>query len=248
MTVIAPPQAALADDPDFVIHNADEFWEFAAAVNDTTTNADFTGKTVLLAADIDLHSSKYYIDDATTPWIPIGTMTTNLPFRGTFDGGYHTVKNLTALKVITSYATGGYAGFFGYIQNATVKNLVVQGSVRANAQYLAGVVAYAGGGSCVIQNVGNEVDVTAASTFAGAGRVGGVLAYAQGDNMTIPLTVTGCYNSGNILIETNPSGASYTYIVAGIVGYGRYATITDCYNIGEVAGNNYVGGIVGGYV
>jgi putative cell wall-binding protein len=238
MTVITPPQAALADDLDFVIHNADEFWEFAAAVNDAATNASFTGKTVFLAADIDIHDSKYYIDDATTPWMPIGATVTapysTLTFKGIFDGGYHTVKNLTAVV-----AGNAYVGLFGYIASATVQNLVVQGDYTTTVRYASGVVGGTSGSS-TIQNVGNEVDVSTDNITAYAG---GVLAYYTGN----PTIVSGCYNTGTITTTFVPS-SYWATIAGGVVGAATStgAIVTNCYNLGEVGGNGLVGGIVGG--
>ena len=82
---------------NWTINTAQGLVEFQEAVNGGN---DFTGKTVTLAADIDL---------AGTSWAPIGG-TESTPFSGTFDGAEHTISNLNN-------------GLFGYISSATIKNL-----------------------------------------------------------------------------------------------------------------------------
>ncbi len=51
-------------------------------------------------------------------WDPIGS--SNAPFRGKFDGGNHIVYSLK-LKI------GENSGLFGYVENATIENTIVNG-------------------------------------------------------------------------------------------------------------------------
>ena len=80
------------------ISTKEELENFSTSVNGGTT---YSGVTVSLTNDIDLGSSKF---------TPIGTFSstsTNLPFRGTFDGNNHTIKNLKVSESKT-----GQAGLF----------------------------------------------------------------------------------------------------------------------------------------
>lgn len=94
---------------DFYISTSADLAGLADLVN---TSFNLYGKTFHLTADIDLGG---------VPWTPIGNET--YVFSGTFEGGGHAVTGL--------YIDGSedYRGLFGYIFNATVKDLSVSGSV-----------------------------------------------------------------------------------------------------------------------
>lgn len=80
---------------------------------------------------------------------PIGVNTH--PFKGNFDGNNKTIGGLSINKA------GDYAGLFGYILNATIKDLTVNGSVKGS-QYVGGLVGYAS--NSTIENVTNNVSVS----------------------------------------------------------------------------------------
>ena len=63
------------------ISTLEELTDFRERVN---AGESFAGKTVLLAADIDLSGER---------WIPIGTDET--PFAGKFNGGNHKIENMS---------------------------------------------------------------------------------------------------------------------------------------------------------
>ena len=75
---VAMPLRAYA--VDLTILDADGLRSFRDEVN---AGNDFAGKTIILAADIDL---------AGEDWVPIGTDET--PFAGKFNGGNHTISGL----------------------------------------------------------------------------------------------------------------------------------------------------------
>lgn len=124
----------------YTLETAAQLFGFAALVNGTAKDKDgktipsknFNGRTINLADDIDVSGYE---------WIPIGYSDGYTPtaFAGTFNGDGHTVT--LALDTIGK----SYVGFFGYV-TGTVKNLTVDGSVKADATgsrtgYAAGVVA-----------------------------------------------------------------------------------------------------------
>ena len=68
--------------------------------------------------------------------------------------------------------------------------------------------------------------------------VGGIVGSGDGS------TFTNCSNSGDILDYTKANGVNASYI-GGIAGYTSQLVLKGCTNTGTVAGNEYVGGLVG---
>ena len=165
------------------------------------------------------------IDLGKNPWTPIGK--DSHEFTGCFDGQGHTVSGLKVEGVAD-------AGLFGVAKAATIKNVVVQGTVSGTS-YAAGILARAKTTACTIENCGNEADVTA-SKYAG-GILGGIGTYG------VSCAISGCYNTGTIA-NANTGNGKYA---AGIIGYDYGVTpVTDCYNVGAVASSSgYAGGIRG---
>ncbi len=192
-----------------------ESGEQLAWLADTVNNADSV-KTIyaVLTEDIDLGKN---------PWTPIGK--DSHEFTGCFDGQGHTVSGLKVEGVAD-------AGLFGVAKAATIKNVVVQGTVSGTS-CAAGILARAKTTACTIENCGNEADVTA-SKYAG-GILGGIGTYG------VSCAISGCYNTGTIV---NTGNGNYA---AGIIGYDYGVTpVTDCYNVGAVASSSgYAGGIRG---
>ncbi|MBQ4160664.1 MAG: hypothetical protein IJD83_07015, partial [Clostridia bacterium] len=89
----------------YYIHDDKDLAGLAYMVN---SGKDFAGKTVKLVNDITLNS--------TLQWEPIGTQAA--PFKGTFDGSQKSISGL-----YYNDASGKYAGLFGEIDSATIKNL-----------------------------------------------------------------------------------------------------------------------------
>ena len=138
------------------IYNLEELQNFATAVNG---GESFSGKTVMLEADIDLGN---------TAWSPIGTDSNT--FAGTFDGNEKTISNLNAA------GTKG-VGFFGYAYpSATIKNLIVKNAVISGSDYLGGIVGSSYGSiiDCSVENV--TLTATPANGDGGA-KVGGIVGY-----------------------------------------------------------------------
>lgn len=234
----------------YTLETTAQLFGFAALVNGTAKRADgtlvnsvnFSGKTIYLANDVDVSGYE---------WIAIGYSDGYTPtaFAGTFDGKGHTVT-LTLDTIGQSYV-----GFFGYV-TGTVKNLTVDGSVKADSTgsngigHAAGVVAYLAGGT--VEMCVNKAGVTTNVCRYTAGIVGssekGVIIKCRNTgaiNSTfesegghaagianIAASVTQCWNEGNIELKT-VEGKSANSRVAGVA---TGAPVLNSANFGKVSG------------
>ncbi len=227
----------------YQIGGVDKFAAFAYLVKND--NSNFGDADIVLNIDLDLGGEA---------WTPIGN--TNNRFSGKFDGGGYEISGLFI------ESSSDYQGLFGYINDATITNVSVSGSVSGKG-YVGGVVGRAVSNS-KITNCNNSATVTGNSD-----QVGGIVGYTDTSS-----TITDCNNSGDI---TSLSGygsvggivGSATYIVkncynsgtitatgssyrnvGGVAGFaGSSSTVTSCYNSGVVVASgtdtNNVGGVVG---
>ena len=197
------------------------------------------------------------------------------PFKGTFDGGGHTIYlNINKQKTtagnagatIKSDEYGTYTngdetltgvGLFGYIDHASIKNLELAGAVHGYS-HVGALVGYAFGGT--IEEVYNKATVT-----SGGHDVGGVIGtfYELSDSYTRS-SVTNAANAGEVKYAPRENGdKSQTLDVeenwdeleiiddaegvrfGGIVGAGITLRLTGGYNAGNVTARYGVGGVVG---
>ena len=150
--------------------------------------------------------------------VPIGRRyysETYYQFKGTFDGGGHTISGLDTTGQDTSYPA-----FFGHIgTTGVVKNLILEG--KSTCAGIAGAVYGR------IENCESRVDVT--STSEASGIAASLISNAVVEN---------CKNSGTI------KGSSYVGGITGHANY-QTTLITGCENTGNITGTSRVGGIVG---
>ena len=232
------PPCAYAED--LTISNAGELRSFRDAVN---AGDGFAGKTVLLAADVDLGGE---------PWVPIGTSET--PFAGESSDGKHAISGLSvttetmgALTAAGAQAAGGglflnVAGDGAQIANLTVEG-AIDGAPSANALAAGGIAARLGPGA-VIYRCLNKASVTLGGTGTGrdpSAYAGGAAGYSEGH-------VIYCVNEG---VVTARAETVYT-MAGGIVGAQRGGGILFSDNDAPVAAQDiggyrraYAGGIAG---
>ena len=228
----------------YTVTSADGLMNIAKLVNGGKSDINIT-----LDTDIDLTGKD---------WTPIGTDYDN-SYKGTFDGGGHTITGLT-------FTTNDqYVGLFGYLNRAgTVKNVVMEGiQITSNHVLMSGntggVVGYSwgtiencsvsgsvSGTNCVGGVVGSQKagSITGCSSSAivkGTRYVGGVAGEKWG-------TMTACYATGNVTLEINsPQDLSG----GGVVGLNGGSTVLACYATGNVnskgsnTGNVHIGGLFG---
>ena len=200
---------------------------------------DFAGKHFELQTDVDLGSLT--LNDGC--WNPIGwyknaTDLSGKPktaFAGTFDGAGNTISGLKFSKIDHDYS---YLGLFGWVKNATIKNLTLEAdevSGNDNVALLAGCVE----GNSTIYNVTVNGFVYAKSGDAGAiaGEVTGGTQYAVVENCI----------ADDVSINSQGTGS----FVGGIVGNAQKADIVDVQVITQdgdsnrIQGKGYVGGVAG---
>ena len=158
---------------NLVISTKAQWDTFAANVG------NYDGKYVQLGANIGTANA------------PITTMTTKNPsFRGIFDGNGKTMT-------VNFSADTGNEGAFRYLNDGTIMNLTITGTVTAGDNYASGLVARTSGGDCLIDNCVVNTNV------AGSGYAGGIVAH--GDNAT-KLTITNCIYGGEISKVSSYSG------------------------------------------
>lgn len=200
----------------YTIATTADWNKFAQIVNE---GYNYEGEFVKLTADIDNVTTMVGLREDG------GDQLLDAPFKGTFDGGYHT---LTAAIVSTATGTGvneqGVAPFH-YIKHATIKNLKVAGSITSDSQYAGGLVGWAGSGSSSEKNTITDCVVTATLTI-GANSAGGLVGNVQpsgysSDNYTY---FTNCVFAGTIQSSTSEQRTA-----GGFFGYGSATTyFTNC--------------------
>jgi hypothetical protein len=210
---------------------------------------DDYGKHFIVTADIDLAPTlpgrKVFDKAVIAPHAgPFGWPFSGPPFAGVFDGGDHTISNLTItgtrcaglLGQLASGAevknvrlvganvvgsdgyTGGLVGLVGSA-GAAVTNCSCEGIIRGHS-YIGGLVGY--GGARITR-------CSSSGTVEGSKwSIGGLVGYSCG-------YIQQCYSTATV------SGASW---VGGLVGENAN-TVTECYSTGPVRGNSSVGGLVG---
>ena len=229
----------------YTVYNADGLMNIAELVNGGKTDINIT-----LTADIDLTGKN---------WTPIGTDYDN-SYKGTFDGGGHTITGLT-------FTTNDeFAGLFGWLNRAgTVKNVVMEGvQITSNQIYggsIGGVVGYSWGtiencsvsgsvsgtvyvGGVVGAQIGGSITgCSSSATVKGTVDVGGVAGQTNSS-----ATLTACYATGNVTIEINPA----KNIAGGsLVGMNAGSSLLACYATGNVTstgsstGYVHIGGFLG---
>ena len=229
----------------YTVYNANGLMNVAELVNGGKTDINIT-----LDTNIDLTGKD---------WTPIGTDYDN-SYKGTFDGGGHTITGLT-------FTTNDeFAGLFGWLnRTGTVKNVVMEGvQITSNQIYGGSIGGVVGSGWGTIENCsvsgsvsgtvyvggvvgaqigGSITGCSSSATVKGTVDVGGVAGQTNSS-----ATLTACYATGNVTIEINPA----KNIAGGsLVGMNAGSSLLACYATGNVTstgsstGYMHIGGFLG---
>ena len=236
----------IESDGSYTVTSADGLMNVAELVNGGKTDINIT-----LTADIALTGKN---------WTPIGTSFDN-SYKGTFDGGGHTITGLT-------FTTNDeYAGLFGYLNRAgTVKNVVMEGvQITSNQIYggsIGGVVGYSWGtiencsvsgsvsgtvyvGGVVGAQIGGSITgCSSSATVKGTVDVGGVAGQTNSS-----ATLTACYATGNVTLEIAPkkniAGGGLVGMNAGSRGLLACYATGNVTSTGSSTGQVHIGGFLG---
>ena len=228
----------------YTVYNADGLLNVAKLVNGGKTDINIT-----LDKNIDLTGKG---------WTPIGTSFDN-SYKGTFDGGGHTITGLTVTT------NDQFVGLFGYLNRAgTVKNVVMEGiQITSNHMFgcTGGVVGYSWGtiencsvsgsvsgtvyvgGVVGVQIGGSITGCSSSATVKGMVDVGGVAGQTNSS-----ATLTACYATGNVTLEIAPKK---NIAGGGLVGMNAGSSLLACYATGNVTstgsstGKVHIGGFLG---
>lgn len=171
-------------------------------------------------------------------WSPIGT--TSSPFSGVFDGNN---KNILNLRI--NRETSNDLGLFGYVESATIKNVVIinpqiVGNDNVGAilgqRYADSSYDEAGPGSLPISNC-----YVIGGSIKGNNCIGGIMGYDYCGGHAGALTIDQCHNSATITGSSKIGGICGS--INSSASPGLY--IRDCFSIGDITGTSMVGGIVG---
>ena len=221
----------------YSVNSASDLVGFATLVNGTASARAVSNGTYnfKLTKDIDLGGHD---------WTAIGTEES--PFKGTFDGGDKTIKNLNI--VVTEGKEGkAYLGLFGYAKDATIKNVTVENAYINvacldidHSQGHIGAVTGSLEGTSTIENVTvkGDIQIYATQDANGASRVAVVAGGNAYGNVTMK-NVHVIANAGSYLKANNNTGA-----LAGQL-QGKLVFENCSSNIDVTVNKFFAGGLVG---
>ena len=241
---------AAAEDPGYTVSEDGNTYEVYNADGLLAWNKAVQGNLLLnctLTDDINLTGKE---------WTPIGTK--SQPYTGTFNGGGKTITGLTVT------GSNEYAGLFGRIgsggkvKNVTLKDVKIEsnngmGNVGGVAGWSYGNIENCSvsgsvsgnstaGGVVGAQWGGSITGCSSSATVKGVTYAGGIAGYTNNG-----ATLTACYATGDVTLESNGSDI---YYAGGVVGSNSSScTLKACYAWGNVTGSGsgtvYVGGVTG---
>lgn len=221
--------------------------------------ADLVALSKVCATD-EAYRNKHYrqiadIDLSKVSFSPIGSE--ELPFEGVYDGGNFSVKG-----IVIPAANTLPCGMFGYVKNATLRNVVIDGITNNGAGGKVGGVVGCAENSTIESCVMNS-DLYASVTISGGiagwvsgGKVSGCTTTSTIKSITSEWAqsggIVGYLCDGGVVENCTLSGnvASMSKRIGGIVGDLRASTVKGCRvtSVAEVFNNAHsCGGIVGGH-
>lgn len=197
-----------------------------------TAGETYQGKYFRMTADLDMGGKQMpsigHYNDYTTQENPELVRESKV-FRGTFDGDFHTIDNLTIVSNNAEATLGGLGLFAVSYPETRICNLTLgQGVTVEGSEFdnVGGFVGYSAGG--------NVENCRILGTVNGGGmNVGGIVGSVEES-----MTITGCVNAGRLV------GHSFA---RGIVGYANLSKIQNCYSSAVISCPlaSWVGGILG---
>ena len=209
MTAVAllVPQQAWADlettiiegKTFYVLRSSSDWDEFRQKVENARGNAEVNA---IMAADFSISN-------------PAGP-DSDYPFMGIFDGNGHTLN--------ANISVSDYGGVFGFVKNATIRNLHVTGSIESNDN-ASGLAGYSKGSTIAISNC--RVSAMIKSAKDAGGLINGVWGTRS--------TITNCLFDGKLI------GTSLGAAFVATVSWSTPVVMTNCLEKGTYEGFTGVG-------
>lgn len=227
----AYPNVEMYDDVTY-IRTVDDWNEVAGKVNSGVDS--YENKRIILLEDLDFVGKTFN---------SIGT-SSSYPFQGNFDGGGHTISNVTCKNLFENIKNSNIyninfenvnytqsihnAGIIGIANNSFIWNIIVQGNtlnmtLKDGAQYPNGGIV----GEIYNSTMINCINEREYSIYGG--NFGGLVGYAGGTKLF------NCENKGNI---------NGNYGMGGICFESEVSRIENCQNSCSVLNSSTAGGIV----
>lgn len=230
------------DAASYYLYNEAELAGFAYLVNEKAVT--FSEKTVNVMSDMDMGKCT---------WTSVGAYSGSSKnyFAGTFNGNFYKIKFTDAVFA----ANGSSMGFFGYIKNAAVKNLILTGSASGSYQNsgsdfnasAAGLAGYAE--SSTVSSCSNRMSLNfnASISTMGIFCVGGIIGYDYASG------VSASNNISPVIAELSGCTSIGNMNAGGVVGYlncssGHPSPVTGCYNTGSISSEGVTSSVAGGII
>ena len=243
MEGVAPASGAGTEADPYVIESLDNLvW---ITLDDTQFNK---GNHYILNADID--ASTTVSMDSGKGFLPIGN--SSKQFRGSFDGGGHTITGLTINRP-DSYDVG----LFGKVFSTNIKNLILKDCNVTGRMTVGGLVGSVSSGSIEdchvsgtvqgIQTGGGLAGMVSSSCLISRSSSSAAVNFTLGPTGGLVgslsnATVQYCYSNGSVIDAGNTSNSG----AGGLVGRTVYSsTIKDSYSTASVTSTTRPAGLLG---
>ncbi len=153
--------------PELTLSSAEAFMAFAKMMDKSVEDSDLSNSRMVLTKDqlndffFDSENPRNVVLDSDIDlgnkcFEPIGSYRQEKAFTGVFDGNGHTIYNLSqnTWELDNGYAYGDLGlGLFGLVENATIKNLTIDGADISGESAICGTIAATAYGDCVFENI-----------------------------------------------------------------------------------------------
>lgn len=225
-------------DNPYQINTIDELFAFSS------NSSTFDGEYIELKTDINLSKDR--------AWKP------KSEFRGTFDGGGHTIFGLYYSDYTYSTENVGFIdkAICANIKNLSLEDVDISLELKGTDYHcnMGGLCGYAS--STEISKCSVTGNIYSHTIKDNRMNIGGLIGYYYRSYLYYP--IYSCYSDVNINAERECSFASYPIAIGGIVGYNEYVNdtncglmIDNCFNSGTIkiedtsSYPSHAGGIVG---
>ena len=245
--LLFPMFSIAVDDNVIEIGTSEELWNFAKSMNEE--NNTYEGKIVRLTRDINLGCS------SSKPWIPAGGIS-GYQFKGTFDGGFHTISNMyislnDSTNRISRYGFIASLGVNSIVQNVNFGNCKIEktnNSALKNEVYGIGILAGTGSGTITYCRTSScEINLSNFPTNGYNGYnpvLGGIIGSINNGVIKKCIGVTKIYVTDSI--KTSDTQIKTSAVAGGITASATNTEIECCISKGSITNKaGASGGIIG---